>query len=200
MVLSHGHVRRLVDAGADFVFLPAVENSAEGLEPIRSTFRRRDSDSAYCYYSQYLPSVDREAHRHSPSQSASSRRCCRFVKEALRRQADSSMTLLRRRSPDLTREETQQAFTEANALFTAARTRLAGSFQRAGNDESGLRILLLGRPYVVFDESLSLSLPQTFEELGAAVFWQEELDLEGFALTYGASTWSACTGITASSS
>ncbi len=185
MVLSHGHVRRLVDAGADFVFLPAVENSAEGLEPIRSTFRRRDSDCAFCYYSQYMPSVVGKL----PAFPVSERLISPLLPLRERSPEETSGLLhdaLAAKVPGLTREETQQAFTEANALFTAARTRLAGSFQRAGNDESGLRILLLGRPYVVFDESLSLSLPQTFEELGAAVFWQEELDLQGFALTYGA--------------
>ncbi|HTP57949.1 MAG TPA: acyl-CoA dehydratase activase, partial [Spirochaetia bacterium] len=57
MVISHGYVKQLLEKGADFIFLPAVENSADAAGPIKSTFRRRESDSAYCYYSQYLPSI-----------------------------------------------------------------------------------------------------------------------------------------------
>jgi predicted CoA-substrate-specific enzyme activase len=189
MVLSHGYVKQLVDKGADFVFLPAIENSAETSGLVHSTFRRRDSDSAYCYYSQYLPSVvgkltafnvsDRLISPLLPLREKSAEETAGLLHEALAA-----------RFPDLTREETFRAFTEANVSFASARAQLALTFQRAAAAgpsaaDDPLRVLILGRPYVAFDESLSLSLPRTFERLGAAVFWQEELELEDFPLTYG---------------
>ena len=45
-------------------------------------------------------------------------------------------------------------------------------------------MVLLGRPYVVFDPALNLGLPRKLEELGAEVYWQEELDLEAFQPAY----------------
>ena len=42
----------------------------------------------------------------------------------------------------------------------------------------------MGRPYVTFDAVLHSSLPRTFEQLGATVYWQEELALEELPLTY----------------
>ena len=42
----------------------------------------------------------------------------------------------------------------------------------------------MGRPYVAFDSLLNLSLPRAFEKLGAEVFWQDELDLDGHEPAY----------------
>ncbi len=184
MVLSHGYVRQLVDKGIDSIFLPALENSAEGSVPIRSTFRRRNGDSAFCYYSQYLPSIVSNVTAFPVAR--------RIISPLLPLREKSPEEVagllhdaLASRFPDLTRDETMRAFAEAHALFVQARAGLARTFQRAPADEDKLRILFLGRPYVALDESLSLSLPQTFEGLDAAVYWQEELDLEGYRLTYG---------------
>ena len=43
--------------GVDYVFAPTITNEREGPAPDRSTFRRRENDSAFCYYLQYLPTV-----------------------------------------------------------------------------------------------------------------------------------------------
>ncbi|HTP59970.1 MAG TPA: acyl-CoA dehydratase activase-related protein, partial [Spirochaetia bacterium] len=99
--------------------------------------------------------------------------------------ADLLHQALAERFPDLTREEVHVAYAEANAAFSSARRRLASTFAETAQENGKLRVLILGRPYIAFDESLSLSLPQTFERLGASVFWQEELDLEDYPLTYG---------------
>ena len=185
MVVSHGYVKQLLDRGADLIFLPAVENSAEPAGPVKSTFRRRESDSAYCYYSQYLPSVVGKLTSFSVSGRLISpllplRECTVEETAALLFQALSA------RFAGLTVEEVQDAYREADAAFTAARRDLADTFARAPGHDGTLRVLILGRPYVALDESLSLSLPRTFERLGASVFWQEELDLEDYPLTYGA--------------
>ncbi|HUI73113.1 MAG TPA: acyl-CoA dehydratase activase-related protein, partial [Spirochaetia bacterium] len=184
MVLSHGYVRQLIDKGADFIFLPAVENSFEGDGPIRSTFRRRDSDSAYCYYSQYLPSVvskltafSVEGRLISPLLS--------LREKSTEETASLLHEALAERFPDLQPQETLRAFTEASALFAEARIELSQTFHQPSACPDQLRVLLMGRPYVALDESLSVSLPQTFERCGAAVFWQEEVDLESYPLTYG---------------
>ena len=188
MILAHGYVKQLLDRGVDIIFAPAVANEREGPEPDRSDFRRRQADSAFCYYSQYLPSV---VGRLTAFDTGS-----RLVSPLLplREKSDEEIAdilhdALCSRVPGLRREETRTAWREAASLFREARARLAGTFDRLergrdGDPADGLRVLLLGRPYVAFDAVLNTSLPRTFEQLGASVYWQEELDLAGIPLTY----------------
>ena len=189
MVISHGYVRQLLEKGVDFIFLPAVENSQESSGPVPTTFRRRTTDSAYCFYSQYLPSVIGNL----TAFPVAGRLIAPLL--PLREKSDEEIAgllhdALAEKVPDLEREETLAAYAAAKALFDSSRARLAGTFQRAersrqtGSCEEKLRIILLGRPYVAFDENLSLSLPRALEKLGVEVFWQEELDLADFSLTY----------------
>ena len=195
MILAHGYVKQLLDRGVDYIFAPSITSERDGPEPDRSSFRRRENDSAFCYYSQYLPTVvskltafgtgDRLLSPLLPLREKNDEEI-----------ADLVHAELSARIPGIGQEEARQAFREAAALFREARTALAGTFERleGASTEGGpnggaaegapLRVLLLGRPYVTFDAVLHSSLPRTFEQLGASVYWQEELDLEDVPLTY----------------
>jgi len=188
MILAHGYVKQVLDRGVDLVFAPSVSGEREGPEPDRTDFRRRATDSAFCYYSQYLPSI---VNRLTAFDTGG-----RLVSPLLplREKTDQEISDLLHQSlaarvPGLSREETRAAWREASDLFCRARARLAGTFDReesaAGAAARGpLRVLLMGRPYVAFDAVLNTALPRTFEKLGASVYWQEELDLSGVCLTY----------------
>ncbi len=192
MILSHGYVKQLLDDGADFLFYPSVTNEREGDAPIPTTFRRKEGDSAYCYYSQYLPAVAGKL----TAFSAEDRLISPLL--PLREKGDGEIAAaihaeLLRHIPGVGLEETREAFTAAHESYRKAARRLSQGFAREAGTEARapaaadapLRILLLGRPYVVFDNVLNLSLPRTLEELGARVFWQEELNLEGVTPGYG---------------
>jgi predicted nucleotide-binding protein (sugar kinase/HSP70/actin superfamily) len=90
--------------------------------------------------------------------------------------------------PDLSFEEVRLAFGGARQEFREARKRWAGSFARprvaVPADGETPRVVFLGRPYVVFDTALNLGIPRKLEELGAEVFWQEELELDDFRPLY----------------
>ena len=191
MILAHGYVKQLLDRGVDYIFSPAITNEREGPEPDRASFRSRQTDSAFCYYSQYLPTVvskltafDTGTRLISPM--------LPFRDKSDEEIADLIHAELSTRVPGLDRDETRNAYLHAAALFRGARAKLAGTFDTAGGgsahgDGRGgepLRVVLLGRPYVAFDAVLNSSLPRTFEQLGASVFWQDELDVEEFPLTY----------------
>jgi predicted CoA-substrate-specific enzyme activase len=190
MILAHGYVKQLLDRGVDYIFSPAVSNEREGSEPDRSSFRRRQTDSAFCYYSQYLPSVVGKLTAFETGG--------RLISPLLplREKSDEEIAdliheELSARIPGLEQEETRDAFRHAAALFRDARAQLAGTFDRMerrtrgdGSGDDPLRVVLLGRPYVAFDAVLNTSLPRTFEQLGASVYWQEELALEQLPLTY----------------
>ena len=188
MILAHGYVKQLLDRGVDLVFAPSVSSEREGPEPDRSDFRRRTTDSAFCYYSQYLPSI---VNRLTAFDTGG-----RLVSPLLplREKTDDQVAdllydSLAGRVPGLSREEARSAWREASELFGRAKALLAGTFDReesaAGAGAAGpLRVLLMGRPYVAFDAVLNTALPGTFEKLGASVYWQEELDLSDVSLTY----------------
>jgi predicted CoA-substrate-specific enzyme activase len=182
MILAHGYVKQLQDRGVNWIFSPSISNEREGFEPDRSSFRRRQSDSAFCYYSQYLPAVVGKLTAFETGG--------RLISPLLplREKSDDEIAdlihaELSARITGLAAEDTRAAYRHAAGLHREARRRLAGEFGRSA-DMGSLRVLLLGRPYVAFDAVLNSSLPRTFEKLGASVYWQEELDLEEFPLTY----------------
>jgi predicted CoA-substrate-specific enzyme activase len=188
MIVSHGYVKQLLDDGVDYIFYPAVTNEREGSSPIHTTFRRKEGDSAFCYYSQYLPAVVGKLTAFSAEERLISP-MIPFREKSLEEIAGIIHAELARRFPDVGREEIRDAFQAAYELFTSARKNLSGGFAReSGDGKNGerLRVVLLGRPYVAFDSVLNLSLPRTFEDLGAEVYWQEELDLDSYPLGYGA--------------
>ncbi len=192
MILAHGYVKQLLDKGVDYLFAPALANDREGNEPDRSSFRKKQSDSAFCYYSQYLPSIVGKLTAFETGDKLISP-LLPLREKSEEEAADIIHAELAACFPDLEPEETRQAFREANALFREARTAWAGAFDRQegahraarGGGEEPLRVLLLGRPYVVFDAVMNTALPRTLEQLGAEVYWQEEMDLEAMPLTYG---------------
>jgi predicted nucleotide-binding protein (sugar kinase/HSP70/actin superfamily) len=174
----------------DYIFSPSISNESDGAEPDRSSYRRRESDSAFCYYSQYLPAVVGKLTAFETGTRLISP-LLPFREKGDEEIADLIHAALSARIPGLEQEETRVAFRQAAMLFRDARKKLAGTFdlmERASAGDASadgpLRVVLLGRPYVAFDAVLNTSLPRTFEQLGASVFWQEELDLEQFPLTY----------------
>src|SRR5208337_976198 len=106
--------------------------------------------------------------------------------------ADVLHAELSARIPGISQDEVRHAYTEAAEAFRSARAALTGTFERLEGDAKSasggaqsasggaqsasggaLRVLLIGRPYVTFDAVLHSSLPRTFEQLGASVYWQE---------------------------
>ena len=189
MILAHGYVKQLLDRGVDYVFAPTITGEREGPEPDRSNFRRRENDSAFCYYSQYLPTIVGKL----TAFDTGGRLVSPFLPLGEKSDdeiADVLHAELSKRIPGISLVEVRRAFIDAAAAFKSARAALAGTFERLESDaesasgDAPLRVLLVGRPYVTFDAVLHSSLPRTFEQLGASVYWQEELELQATPLTY----------------
>ncbi|MBI5622141.1 MAG: hypothetical protein HY924_00035 [Elusimicrobia bacterium] len=184
MILAHGCAAELLQRKADFVFCPAVVNEHEEGETAPSSFRKKTTDAYYCYYSQYLPTildklttVDLKGRLIAP--------LVRFHDRTPRQTAADLHRELVSFFPDLTEIEVAAAYLKASAEHEAARASLAASFS-ARPRKDGVSVVLLGRPYLALDPALNLGLPRRFEELGAQVFWQDELDLKGFEPGYAA--------------
>ncbi|MBI5883885.1 MAG: hypothetical protein HZB91_12370 [Elusimicrobia bacterium] len=184
MILAHGCVEELLEKGVDFVFCPAVVNEKDpGQEPSPS-FRKKTTDSYYCYYSQYLPTILDKL----TTVQLKGRLISPLVLFQDRSLAQTAADLHREMElffPDLTLEETEAAFLKAHAEFGSARASLRSGFA-ALRREDGVKVVLLGRPYLALDPALNLGLPRQFEGHGAQVFWQDEFDLEGYQPGYAA--------------
>ncbi len=185
MILAHGYMKELLDGGVDFIFSPAVVNERDPDYEGELMFKKKTRDSYFCYYSQYLSSIiskltalDFEKHLISP--------LIHFNGTNTEETTDALWEALEKKFPSITKEETAAAFQEAHTAYLEA---LREWKQKADEDRTGdscgkLRIALLGRPYVVYDRALNLSIPGKLEEKGAAVFFQEELPIEDFELAY----------------
>jgi predicted CoA-substrate-specific enzyme activase len=192
MVAAHGHVEQLAESGVDYIFFPAVINEHDPELQGELQFRKKTSDDYFCYYSQYLPTIVAKLTTLELGERLLSPLVC-FHRQSLEQVARDIHAELARAFPDLRLEETQEALAEARRLYEQARARwrsLAAATLEAGNGAvpggagGRPRVVLLGRPYVVFDPALNLGLPRKLEELGAEVYWQEELELEAFQPSY----------------
>ncbi|MFH1725113.1 MAG: acyl-CoA dehydratase activase [Elusimicrobiota bacterium] len=186
MVAAHGYVKQLLDRGAQHIFYPAIVNEHDREREGAASFKKKTRDAYFCYYSQYLPSIlskltsmDLEDKILSP--------LILFNENDLDEIARELHQELARRFPDLGLEEVGRAFHAAYEDFLAARRNLKAThaaLEAGRRRPGGPRIVLMGRPYVAFDPIMNLGLPRKLEELGAELFWQDELDLEGFQPVY----------------
>jgi predicted CoA-substrate-specific enzyme activase len=211
MVAAHGHLEQLAEAGVDYLFFPAVINEHDPDLQGELQFRKKKSDDYFCYYSQYLPTIAAKLTTLELGERLLSPLVF-FHRKSLEEVARDIHAELSRAFADLGFEETLEALTEARSRYAEARRRwaalasgtLAARSSAVGSSAAGSsavessassrpgtgpraerpRVVLLGRPYVVFDPALNLGLPRKLEELGAEVFWQEELELEAFQPSY----------------
>ena len=194
MVAAHGHVEQLAESGVDWLYFPAVINEHDPDLEGELQFRKKKSDDYFCYYSQYLPTIVAKLTTLELGERLLSPLVF-FHRKSLEEVARDIHAELSRAFPDLGLEETLEALTEARRLYAEARSRWValasealrpgrGAAPGAASEGPGPRVVLLGRPYVVFDPALNLGLPRKLEELGAEVYWQEELDLDGFEPSY----------------
>ncbi len=191
IVVAHGLLKQALERGSGPIFLPALIREREEPAKTEPTFREKTGDCYFCYYSQYLPTV--------LSNLTSVRIGNRFVSPLLGlgpgRERDTAVrifTALRQAFPDfpgLSADRVEEEFHRAYETFTANRRRLARGF--LGGSPSGpneFTVILLGRPYVLFDQALNLALPVKFAEYGALVYSMYEIDppipLQGHARKY----------------
>ncbi|HEQ71929.1 MAG TPA: hypothetical protein ENN69_05520 [Spirochaetia bacterium] len=175
MIMAHGLARAALEKKVDWIFFPALVNEEEEiLKPAR--FREKTADAYFCYYSQYFPTIQKLLAAHGAGEKLISP----LVSFSSIREDDALRTLsgeLTFRFPDISEEEIDTAFREATEFFRKSQADYRRKF--APPPPGQIRAVILGRPYVVFDTTLSLSIPAELEKAGVEVVWQDELDLTG---------------------
>jgi predicted CoA-substrate-specific enzyme activase len=184
MILSHGYMKDLDDRGADFIFSPAIINEYDPHQESR-LFKQKTKDRYYCYYSQYLPAVVSKLTTTNLEEKLISP-LLRFNSSTQEEIIETIYEELKKADPDLTLEETARAYQEASGLFEKKNRELASVYKtHRQTADRGPRIVLAGRPYIMFDSMLNLEIPRKIEDYGVDLFWMEEFDLEDYTPVYG---------------
>ena len=180
MLVVHGLVKALAEQHVDILFLPAFINTQSRLEtlPEEEHFLKKDRDCYFCYYSGYAPTIvdnlvalDLKNILVSPKIKLNNQpveKVARKIARALQGRVAAPETdiieaFLRAYRSDL----------ERKAHWREAGTRILNS----GKDQ--IKILLLGRPYVIFDRTINNGIPAKLEALGYELLYQSMLDTSG---------------------
>ncbi|UCB47367.1 MAG: hypothetical protein JSV25_08155 [Spirochaetota bacterium] len=185
MILAHGYMKQMLDKGTDYIFYPSVTNEQGAELKDAPLFRKKNSDSYFCYYSQYLPtivnkltSIEVEPKLISPQISFN-----RMDPETVAAEIHHAVT---EKIPiELDISETKNAFLDSYQAYLKARRKLEKTYDQTVTSSEKPKIVLLGRPYIVFDSALNQGIPHKLEEMGAEIFWQEELPISDFRPDYG---------------
>ncbi|MBN1797645.1 MAG: hypothetical protein JW822_03650 [Spirochaetales bacterium] len=185
IINAHGILDQALEQGARNIFLPALiseDREAEAREPL---FREKITDCYFCYYSQYLPTLLANL----TSVNIKHKLISPLLKLGLADQDSIVKELfdhLRHTFPDLTHDRIEAAFNSAYSRFRSARDKLSRVFKpvKEISRAQPLRIVLLGRPYVLFDTTINLGIQEKLSQLGAEVYSMFELKPEKNDLSY----------------
>ncbi len=187
MVISHGYVKQLLDKDVDYIFCPAIVNEKDREYRGEFLFKKKTNDAYFCYYSQYLPTIvsrltaiDIEKRLISP--------LINFNQKSIEDIVFDIYEEMNAKITNLTFDEVRVAFDAAYREYTQARKNWEKTYSKLNihaDRKGNVKIVLMGRPYVMFDPALNLNIPRRLEQLGADIFWQDEFEIDEYKPTYG---------------
>ncbi|HSL60624.1 MAG TPA: acyl-CoA dehydratase activase-related protein, partial [Desulfotignum sp.] len=158
----HGHVAHLMEK-ADYVFLPFYFEEKTDQKRIRRQ---------HCYYTQFTPSVI------ACLDPLDARRLIMPTIKYLYTGLHTKVALyraLKQISPDpgVSFFDINAAWDKAMEFRKQDQERLSALFHDRAKEPSGVKVLLLGRPYTVLSDTMNHHIPQMFEKMGIPVFFQD---------------------------
>jgi predicted CoA-substrate-specific enzyme activase len=178
----HGHARALAES-CDFVFLPY---SLEAPKEERDAGRVR----SYCYYTQYAPTVvsilkdgglDAKCLtplvQHGSLEDRGSRKV-RAVRNRTKRELHR--VLAEKTGLPLTPKSVSRAYDRALAYYRSSARRLAHLYLKHSGPDVDVKVVLVGRPYLVLSRSMNKGIPDLFASLGIRCFSQEMIPLASY--------------------
>jgi len=167
MALSHGMVKSLSLEKIDFIFFPTIINEQNLLEvlPREIPFQEKMTDGYFCYYSSYAPSIIENL--------PGAKLLVPMVSPKIKfnnideNQVAADLAIKLEGVLHRPRKEIMKAFLAARKTFHKAREQ----WRKEGlkiltQPEKKMKILLLGRPYALFDQRINLGIPQKLEAMG----------------------------------
>jgi predicted CoA-substrate-specific enzyme activase len=158
----YGHATWLADK-ADFIFLPVS---------LQHRDKNEHSERNYCYYTQYSASlIHTLSDKRIPAKmlspmldfSKGTRHVSKQITASLQRVLGSAASPV----------NVRKAYEEALLFSNGTRKQLFSLFQSEFQPETGISVVLLGRPYVVLSKSMNKGIPDIFAKLGIKTFFQD---------------------------
>jgi predicted CoA-substrate-specific enzyme activase len=182
MIMAHGLLKKAIEEKCDYIFFPAIVN-AEGsntsTDQSNQLFKKKKRDTYYCYYSQYLPTIVNNL--------SSCNIKDKLISPLIAFNHDKEDVITQKIHHELKSffkeiepEQVRIAYEGAKSVWDEYRQKLRRwpsfkDMQRELKGKQKLQIVLLGRPYVAFENQLNLNLIKLMEDSGADVYWQDEL-------------------------
>ncbi|MCP4023698.1 MAG: hypothetical protein GY729_17770, partial [Desulfobacteraceae bacterium] len=177
MALSHGIMDSLSKKNVDFIFFPTLINEQNLLEtlPRELPFMEKMTDAYFCYYASYAPTIIDNLPAHDLKVPLISPKI-KFNNRDNETVANDLAHALST-SVNISEHKIAAAFLQAKNRFEEQKQcfRALGQKILAKNDGKP-RILLLGRPYALFDKRVNLGIPLKLEEMGFDLVSQSMLD------------------------
>ncbi len=179
LVLTHGIIKSLLDKNVDYIFFPAIINEQNLLAelPAEEKYVEKTTDCYFCFYSQYastivntIPSLNFKDKLISPKIKFNNRK----IEQVALELAESMSGILNEPVQKLcdTFIESYNEYQENKKTWQEEGKKFLES------DPDKIKILLLGRPYAVFDEKINLGIPGKIEKAGYGMIHQSMLDLK----------------------
>lgn len=176
MALAHGVIESLAHKKADLIFFPTWINEQNLVEKRsrEECFSEKSTDAYFCYYSAYapdiinnLPAFDFDIPMVSP-------------KLKLNNQPDPVVAneLARQLTDIINRpvHQIEEAYMQARNRFYHSQKVWQETGQKILDSAGRLTIMLLGRPYALFDNRMNLGIPEKLEDLGYPLINQSMVD------------------------
>jgi predicted CoA-substrate-specific enzyme activase len=177
ILLMHGLIKSLNENKIDFIFYPALLNDKNDLSDPPTTERllTKDRENYYCYYSQYGPTIMQNLLTYDLQKDVIAP-ALNLKNESAESLAKTLAVALERYIP-LSQDQVQEHFIEAYNSFQERRLkwRALGHHILQSYTEQ-MKILILGRPYVIFDATLNNGIPKMLEDLGFDLLYQTMFD------------------------
>lgn len=177
MALSHGMAASLAQKDVDLIFFPAMINEQNLTQPLpdEALFREKMTDAYFCYYSAYASAIIDNLPAHPFKVPIVSPK----IKFNNISDQKAAQDLAAQLEPVLNRPalEIEQAFIKARQAFYASQKKWKQAGADILNQSAGKKkILLLGRPYALFDSRINLGIPKKLQDLGFELISQSMFD------------------------
>ncbi|WP_300667053.1 acyl-CoA dehydratase activase [Desulfoluna sp.] len=178
MALTHGMVAALDQRGVDFIFLPTLISEQNLLEtlPMEEAFGTKATDSYFCYYSSYAATIINNL----PGMNFGGR----LLHPTMRMNNVADEIIGERLAADLAQaldrpeEAVVHAFIDARQAFMKMKNAwVAEGTKQLATQGKKPKVLLLGRPYALFDKRVNLGIPARIESMGFDIVSQSMMDL-----------------------
>ncbi|MFA5902696.1 MAG: acyl-CoA dehydratase activase [Desulfobacula sp.] len=165
----HGHIDYLMGV-ADYVFLPFYFEDNTG---------EKDRRRQYCYYTQFSPSVI------SCLSEFDRKRLVSPIIKYLYTTFHTKLELykaLKNISSDFLFSffDISTAYDSAVEFDEICKLKRKALFEKNKASDSGINVILVGRPYTILSDTMNNNIPQLFETLGVRTFFQDMIDDKRF--------------------